>query len=232
MFCSDGQVIVLVTAGDGLFLVDLTGRPLAGSRSVLRRSFRIIALGLGAGKVPVENADVSRHSLNTLAVRVGAKRLLTGNVDQTTLLDASLLDPIGNILIAGTVVEGGILLRAQLLVHDQTKGAVLSVLTCLELRIIDHAPLHVDFSVHLSVFLSAFRRKLFQTSIDVRYNTDPAEAGKRKKQTRTENICTALLPIMPTKLAVSSHLKKLRLEDQSNKYTVSIASLNLRIHYT
>ena len=28
------------------------------------------------------------------------------------------------------------------------------------------------------------------------------------------------------------HLKKLRLEDQSNKYTVSIASLNLRIHYT
>ena len=37
---------------------------------------------------------------------------------------------------------------------------------------------------------------------------------------------------MLTKLAVSSHLKKLRMEDQSNKYTVSIASLNLRIHYT
>ncbi len=46
----------------------------------------------------------------------------------------------------------------------------------------------------------------------------PAEAGQRKRQTRMGiKSQSAMLPDMPAWLVTGSHLKKLQLEDQSNK---------------
>ena len=98
--------------------------------------------------MPLEDTDIRRDLTDAIIRLVGTQIQITDDLDQTALLDAGLLHPIGDVLACGAVEERGVVLISIFCVDHKSECAVVSILSALDLRIGDQTALHNDGCVH------------------------------------------------------------------------------------